>query len=593
MEDEERSQTERVLAGISRDDWNEFLASEEGEHLRSRIDGVRETLRGSGHLPAGAPARPIADVVVLLGHRLLSNEGAGQWLREKTLQNLTPPRWQRLARVYKDMASRRATPLHHAMSQQGKGSEVMASYWHQGSAWARTFCEIAGLPELLARSRPNPLPDDEDVHPVEALAPLHDFQIEVYTAMRELLQDGLGKAAMLSLPTGAGKTRVTVEAICDHLAEDADARKSRNVVLWIAQSTELQQQAWECFREVWQVPPQREDGSIRRTTPLRIVRLWGGRDPDEVTIGDEMTILVAGIDQLASWVHRRRDFFDNLPKRRLACVVVDEAHSLITKEHREVFLALNLRAKHEWQTLKGAPPVIGLSATPWRSSGDETAALGRYFHERLLRPGSLRERPIHALQKRGILARVDDERLDIEGTRAMTASQRRNFERYKVLPSDYVEQIGLENQRNARILARLLRLPKRARTLVFACSIAHAEILTMALNRAVGEECAALVTGKTPRAERADVIQRFRKGDGLRFLCNVGVLTTGFDAPRADTVCITRPTMSPLLYEQMVGRGLRGPKNGGTERCLVIDVQDEGMPEGIQSYERVLHLWDK
>ena len=70
------------------------------------------------------------------------------------------------------------------------------------------------------------------------------------------------------------------------------------------------------------------------------------------------------------------------------------------------------------------------------------------------------------------------------------------------------------------------------------------------------------------------------------------MLTTGFDAPRADTVCITRPTMSALLYEQMVGRGLRGPKNGGTEKCLVIDVQDEGMPDGIQSYQRVLHLWD-
>ena len=42
----------------------------------------------------------------------------------------------------------------------------------------------------------------------------------------------------------------------------------------------------------------------------------------------------------------------------------------------------------------------------------------------------------------------------------------------------------------------------------------------------------------------------------------------------------------------MVGRGLRGPKNGGTERCLVLDVQDVGLPEGIQSYGRVKELWD-
>ncbi|WP_437723757.1 DEAD/DEAH box helicase [Sorangium sp. So ce861] len=114
----------------------------------------------------------------------------------------------------------------------------------------------------------------------------------------------------------------------------------------------------------------------------------------------------------------------------------------------------------------------------------------------------------------------------------------------------------------------------------------------MALNRALDDGCAAVVTGQTPRAERAAAIERFRDGDGLRFLCNVGVLTTGFDAPRADVVCITRPTTSALRYEQMVGRGLRGPENGGTAECLVVDVQDDGLPEGIQSYSRVAHLWD-
>jgi len=49
--------------------------------------------------------------------------------------------------------------------------------------------------------------------------------------------------------------------------------------------------------------------------------------------------------------------------------------------------------------------------------------------------------------------------------------------------------------------------------------------------------------------------------------------------------------MSEALYEQMVGRGLRGPKNGGTEKCLILDVQDTNMPEGIQSYGRYIHKW--
>ena len=52
------------------------------------------------------------------------------------------------------------------------------------------------------------------------------------------------------------------------------------------------------------------------------------------------------------------------------------------------------------------------------------------------------------------------------------------------------------------------------------------------------------------------------------------MLTTGFDAPNTDAVMITRPTNSPVLYSQMIGRGLRGPLIGGTEFCKMIDVRD-------------------
>ena len=99
------------------------------------------------------------------------------------------------------------------------------------------------------------------------------------------------------------------------------------------------------------------------------------------------------------------------------------------------------------------------------------------------------------------------------------------------------------------------------------------------------------MTSATPRAERALVIEQFRGRAGPRILCTVGVLAAGFDAPKVSAVVITRPTMSAALYEQMVGRGLRGPLNGGTRSCRVIDVQDEGLPDGVLSYERVIGRW--
>jgi len=75
-------------------------------------------------------------------------------------------------------------------------------------------------------------------------------------------------------------------------------------------------------------------------------------------------------------------------------------------------------------------------------------------------------------------------------------------------------------------------------------------------------------------------------------LCNYGVLTTGFDAPKVEAVVIARPTDSPVLYEQMIGRGMRGPLNGGTVECRIVDLIDHIERFGGQmAYTRFLEYW--
>jgi superfamily II DNA or RNA helicase len=68
------------------------------------------------------------------------------------------------------------------------------------------------------------------------------------------------------------------------------------------------------------------------------------------------------------------------------------------------------------------------------------------------------------------------------------------------------------------------------------------------------------------------------------------VLTTGFDAPQVTHVIMARPTVSQVMYEQMLGRGLRGPKFGGTENCVVVDCEDNypgGRPDvGYEAFRR-------
>ena len=81
------------------------------------------------------------------------------------------------------------------------------------------------------------------------------------------------------------------------------------------------------------------------------------------------------------------------------------------------------------------------------------------------------------------------------------------------------------------------------------------------------------ITGKTKARDRLSLIDQFRKGE-ISVLCNHSVLTVGFDAPNTDVIYVTRPVYSPIMLEQIVGRGLRGEKFGGTAECLVVTPQE-------------------
>lgn len=120
----------------------------------------------------------------------------------------------------------------------------------------------------------------------------------------------------------------------------------------------------------------------------------------------------------------------------------------------------------------------------------------------------------------------------------------------------------------------------RQACLVFCTSVAHCKKVAAMITKLSGEECA-IVTGDTPADEREGTIKRLRgetvKADlfsekpPLKYCCNVSVLTTGTDIPRLDTIALLRPTNSPGLLVQMVGRGFRlSPETHKTE-CLVLD----------------------
>ena len=120
---------------------------------------------------------------------------------------------------------------------------------------------------------------------------------------------------------------------------------------------------------------------------------------------------------------------------------------------------------------------------------------------------------------------------------------------------------------NADEIIAVANTEDRKKCLCFTTSVKHAEDLAEIIEKKTGER-AAVVTGDTLPILRETILENFKTGS-LKWLVNCSVLTTGFDAPRTDLIALCRATLSPGLFAQMVGRGLRLAE--GKTECLVLD----------------------
>ena len=101
-----------------------------------------------------------------------------------------------------------------------------------------------------------------------------------------------------------------------------------------------------------------------------------------------------------------------------------------------------------------------------------------------------------------------------------------------------------------------------------------------------------MVTANTPDEERRAIIGAFRSDSREHMVMfNYGVLTAGFDAPRTRCVIIARPTTSLVLYSQMAGRAMRGPRVGGNPKAEILTVADTNLP-GFGSVTDAFTNWE-
>lgn len=254
------------------------------------------------------------------------------------------------------------------------------------------------------------------------------------------------------------------------------------------------------------------------------------------------SVIVAGIQS----VYKRAcelDAFD--------LVLVDEAH-LIPLEGEGMYRQFLADAKVVNPDLR----IVGFTATPFRlKTGPICTPEGILNHicyevgvRELIRDGFL----CPLVSKAG-KAKADTTTLHVRGGEFVADEVEALMDEESLVRSACAEIVEYTTSRNA--------------CLIFAAGIKHGEHIVRVLKEQHGIECG-FVTGETPTLQRDATLRRFKAGE-LKYLCNVNVLTTGFDAPHIDCVALLRPTLSPGLYYQMVGRGFR--LHPSKENCLVLD----------------------
>ena len=322
----------------------------------------------------------------------------------------------------------------------------------------------------------------------------------------------------LVLPTGSGKSWI-VAALC----KDALTNWPSTRILMLTHVKELIEQNAEKMRMVWP------------GAPMGIYSASVGRRQ----LGEPITF--AGIQS----VRNRADQLGHVD-----LVIVDECHLISHKAeggYRQLIGALT--------AINPALRVVGLTATPWRL-GHGMITEGPALFDDLIEPVTIEE-----LVYKGFLAplksKLTDYKLQTDGV------HKRGGE---YIESELQAAVDTDSH-NAAVVDEVIRLAGDRKAWLFFCAgVEHSEHVREVLRmRGIAAEC---VTGKTPKRERERIIADFRAGR-LRALTNANVLTTGFDHPDIDLIAMLRPTLSPVLYVQMAGRGLR-PKSH-TDHCIVLD----------------------
>lgn len=360
---------------------------------------------------------------------------------------------------------------------------------------------------------------------------LRDYQARVLDELWEWFHRHDSGNPIVNAVVGAGKS-VLIASLCQRAMSEYPGTR----ILVIVHQKELLQQNLEKLQAVWpEAPVGIHSASV------------GRKDMHQ----DVIYATIGSIYKKAAQIGR------------VDLILADECHLINSKE-----AGIWRQFVGEVKRYNPGVRVIGWTGTPFRGDGVWlTAGEEPLFH------GVAAKVTMRELIDLGFLAPL------VPGGVKMTMSAEGvaivNGD-YKI--SDLANRVNREELIDAACDEIVELAADRKRWLVFCVTVDHAQNVCRALSiRGID---AAVVSAETPKAEREHLIEAFRAGR-LRCLCNVAVLTTGFDVPAVDCIALLRNTRSPVLYVQIAGRGMRvlgadirdSARNGKSD-CLWLDFTD-------------------
>lgn len=329
--------------------------------------------------------------------------------------------------------------------------------------------------------------------------------------------------ALIVLPTGAGKSIVIAEL----------ARIARGRVLVLAHVKELVEQNHSKYEGLG----------------LSAGIFSAGLDRKE----KDSKVIFGSIQSIA---RADSSFFENF-----SLLVIDESHRVSTTDETQYYKVIELLRNKNSELC-----ILGLTATPyrlglgWIYQYHRTKKLLRTQEERFFKT-CIYELPLSYMIKNAFLTppvKIDAPVAAYDFSTLQTRGQRFIQEQIDNLLKD-------QERITPVIIKNIVDMAKdRQGVMIFTSSVAHA----IEIMKCLPPYVSALVVGDTAIEERDEIINAFKKRE-IKFLVNVSVLTTGFDAPHVDVIAILRPTESVSLYQQIVGRGLR--LSPDKKDCLILD----------------------